>query len=83
MQIIIINHVYETYDIKEKIGIIEEETIDKKSGEIKTQINLCASARLFVIKALRKSFQQRKVGKQCKNHASPTLFLHERKDLNL
>ena len=34
------------------MGIVEEETIDKKSGEVKTQIKLGESAQLFIIENL-------------------------------
>lgn len=34
------------------MGIIEEETIDKKSGELKTQIKLGECAQMFIIENL-------------------------------
>ncbi len=44
--------VYKPSDRAIKMGIIEEETIDKKSGEVKTQIKLGESAQLFIIENL-------------------------------
>ena len=41
--------VYKPSDFATKIGIVEEEIVDKKSGEMKTQIKLGESAQLFII----------------------------------
>ena len=35
-----------------KIGIVEESVVDKKSGEVKTQIKLSEAAQLFIIENL-------------------------------
>ena len=40
---------YKTSDFATKIGIVEEEIVDKKSGEVKVQIKLEKSAQLFNI----------------------------------
>ena len=44
--------VYKPSDFALKIGIVEEETIDKRSGEVKAQIKLGESAQLFIIENL-------------------------------
>ena len=44
--------VYKPSDFAAKIGIVEEELVDKKSGELKTQIKLGESAQLFIIENL-------------------------------
>lgn len=41
--------VYKPSEFAAKIGIVEEEIIDKKSGEVKTQLKLSESAQLFII----------------------------------
>ena len=41
--------VYKPSDFAVKIGIVEEEVVDKKSGEVKAQIKLGESAQLFII----------------------------------
>ncbi len=41
--------VYKPSAVAGKIGITEEEVVDKKSGEVKTQIRLSKSAQLFII----------------------------------
>ena len=49
MQTIVNKTVYKPSDLAIKIGIIEEETVDKKSGEIKGQIKLGEDAQLFIL----------------------------------
>lgn len=44
--------VYKPSELAAKMGIIEEETIDKKSGELKTQIKLGECAQMFIIENL-------------------------------
>lgn len=44
--------VYKPSDFAVKIGIVEEEVVDKKSGEVRTQIKLEESAQLFIIENL-------------------------------
>jgi hypothetical protein len=44
--------VYKPSDFALKIGIVEEETVDKRSGEVKAQIKLGESAQLFIIENL-------------------------------
>lgn len=44
--------VYKPSEFATKIGIIEEEVVDNKSGEVKTQIRLGESAQLFIIENL-------------------------------
>ena len=44
--------VYKPSDFAMKIGIVEEEVVDKKSGELKAQIKLGESAQLFIIENL-------------------------------
>ena len=41
--------VYKPTDFATKIGIVEEELIDKKTGEVKVQLKLGESAQLFII----------------------------------
>lgn len=41
--------VYKPSDFATKIGIVEEEVVDKKSGELKAQIKLSKTAQLFII----------------------------------
>ena len=52
VQTMVSKTVYKPSDFAMKIGIVEEETIDKKSGEIKAQIKLGESAQLFIIENL-------------------------------
>ena len=52
VQTVVQKTVYKPSDFAMKIGIIEEETIDKKSGEVKAQIKLGESAQLFIIENL-------------------------------
>ena len=40
--------VYKPSDFVVKIGIVEEEIVDKRSGELKAQIKLGESAQLFM-----------------------------------
>ena len=49
VQTIVNRTVYKPSDFATKIGIVEEEVVDKKSGEVKTQIKLEESAQLFII----------------------------------
>lgn len=44
--------VYKPSDVAVRIGITEEAFVDKKSGEVKTQIKLEESAQLFIIENL-------------------------------
>ena len=44
--------VYKPSEVATKIGIVEEETVDKRSGEVKAQIKLEESAQLFIIENL-------------------------------
>ena len=44
--------IYKPSNVAVKIGIVEEVVVDKKSGEIKTQIKLGESAQLFIIENL-------------------------------
>lgn len=44
--------VYKPSALAVRVGICEEEFVDKKSGEIKTQIKLSESAQLFIIENL-------------------------------
>lgn len=41
--------VYKPSELAERIGIVEEETVDRKSGELKAQIKLSQSAQLFIL----------------------------------
>ena len=52
VQTMVSKTVYKPSDFAVKIGIVEEEAVDKKSGEIKTQIKLGESAQLFIIENL-------------------------------
>ena len=52
VQTIVSKTVYKPSDLAMKIGIVEEETVDKKSGELKSQIKLGESAQLFIIENL-------------------------------
>ena len=52
VQTIVSKTVYKPSDFAIKIGIVEEEIIDKKSGEVKAQIKLGESAQLFIIENL-------------------------------
>ncbi len=45
--------VYKPSDLALRMGIVEEEVIDKKSGEVKTQIRLDPSAQLFIIENIK------------------------------
>lgn len=49
--------VYKPSDIATKIGIVEVETVDKKSGEVKTQLKLGESAQLFIIENIEEIIQ--------------------------
>lgn len=49
VQAVVKKTTYKPSELALKIGILEEETIDKKSGEIKAQIKLEESAQLFII----------------------------------
>lgn len=49
VQTVVSKTVYKPSDLAMKIGIIEEEFVDKKSGELKAQIKLGESAQLFII----------------------------------
>jgi hypothetical protein len=52
VQTIVSKTVYKPSDFAIKIGIVEEEIVDKKSGEVKAQIKLGESAQLFNIENL-------------------------------
>lgn len=52
VQTLVSKTVYKPSDFAMKIGIIEEEVVDKKSGEVKAQIKLGESAQLFIIENL-------------------------------
>lgn len=52
VQTIVNKTVYKPSDFALKIGILEEEILDKKSGEVKSQIKLGTSAQLFIIENL-------------------------------
>ena len=52
VQTMVSKTVYKPSDFAMKIGIVEEEIIDKKSGEVKAQIKLGESAQLFIIENL-------------------------------
>ena len=52
VQTIVKRTVYKPSDLAMKIGFIEAEIVDEKSGEIKTQIKLGESAQLFIIENL-------------------------------
>ena len=52
VQTMVSKTVYKPSDFAMKIGIVEEEVVDKKSGEVKVQIKLGESAQLFIIENL-------------------------------
>ena len=52
VQTMVSKTVYKPSDFAVKIGIVEEEVVDKKSGEVKAQIKLEESAQLFIIENL-------------------------------
>ena len=52
VQTMVSKTVYKPSDFAMKIGIVEEEVVDKKSGEVKPQIKLGESAQLFIIENL-------------------------------
>lgn len=52
VQTIISKTVYKPSDFAARLGIVEEEIVDKKSGEVKGQIKLEESAQLFIIENL-------------------------------
>ena len=52
VQTMVSKTVYKPSDFAMKIGIVEEEIVDKKSGEVKAQIKLGESAQLFIIENL-------------------------------
>jgi hypothetical protein len=52
VQTMVSKTVYKPSDFAMKIGIVEEEILDKKSGEVKAQIKLEESAQLFIIENL-------------------------------
>ena len=52
VQTVVSKTVYKPSDFAMKIGIVEEETVDKKTGEVKAQIKLGESAQLFIIENL-------------------------------
>ena len=54
VQTMVSKTVYKPSDFAMKIGIVEEEVVDKKSGELKAQIKLGESAQLFIIENLEK-----------------------------
>lgn len=52
IQTMVSKTVYKPSDFAMKIGIVEEEIVDKKSGEVKAQIKLGESAQLFILENL-------------------------------
>ena len=52
VQTVVSKTVYKPSEFATKIGILEEEVLDKKSGEVKGQIQLGESAQLFIIENL-------------------------------
>ena len=52
VQTIVNKTVYKPSELAIKIGIVEEDTVDKKSGEVTSQIKLSESAQLFIIENL-------------------------------
>lgn len=52
VQTMVSKTVYKPSDYAVKIGIVKEEVVDKKSGEVKVQIKLEESAQLFIIENL-------------------------------
>ncbi len=53
VQTVVNKTVYKPTDVAAKIGIVEEELIDKKTGEVKGQIKLGESAQLFIIENIK------------------------------
>ncbi len=49
VQTVINKTVYTPSELATKIGIVEEEFVDKKSGEVKAQLKLSQSAQLFIL----------------------------------
>ena len=52
IQAVVNKTVYKPSDLAVKVGIVEKETVDKKSGELKAQIKLEESAQLYIIENL-------------------------------
>jgi hypothetical protein len=52
VQTLVSKTVYKPSDFAVKLGIVEEEVVNKKSGEVKAQIKLGESAQLFIIENL-------------------------------
>ncbi len=52
VQTVVNKTVYKPSETAEKIGIFEEQTVDKKTGEVKSQVKLSQSAQLFIIENL-------------------------------
>lgn len=52
LQTVVSKTVFRPSDLAAKIGIVEEETVDKRNGEVKAQIKLGESAQLFIIENL-------------------------------
>lgn len=52
VQTLVSKTVYKPSELALKIGIVEEDSVDKKSGEVKSQIKLSESAQLFIIENL-------------------------------
>ena len=52
VQAVVSKTVYKPSELATKMGIVEEEYVDKKSGELKAQIRLSESAQLFIIENL-------------------------------
>lgn len=52
VQAVVSKTVYKPSELAAKMGIVEEEYVDKKSGELKAQIRLSESAQLFIIENL-------------------------------
>lgn len=57
VQAVVSKTVYKPTDVATRIGIVEAETVDKKSGEIKPQIKLEESAQLFIIENMEEIIQ--------------------------
>ena len=49
---VVTRNVNKPSNLATKIGIVEESVVDKKSGEVKTQIKLSEAAQLFIIENL-------------------------------
>ena len=49
IQAVVNKTVYKPSETAVKMGIVEEQAVDKKSGELRTQIKLGESAQLFII----------------------------------